>query len=190
MRSVFLESSMADEAPFAAPPAAAGGGSAEQPGAGTGKRRARRGAGLVFRCAETDEVLLLLRRSKHNDRTWGVAGGNAEPGEDAFRTATREAREELGPLPPFAVAARADLERGKERQKRFVAFVADVRRDARDAWAPELNEEHREWRWWSVRDVAAAAASPGGPGQPPLHPWLKLLCASEARALMAPACAG
>jgi ADP-ribose pyrophosphatase YjhB (NUDIX family) len=52
-------------------------------------------------------VLLLRRASKHNDNTWGLPGGNAEgaDGGSLLATATREAREEMGGVPPFTVAA-------------------------------------------------------------------------------------
>ena len=44
-------------------------------------------------------VLLLLRNSKHNDKTWGLPGGNSENDETLLQTAVREAGEEMGPLP-------------------------------------------------------------------------------------------
>lgn len=51
-----------------------------------------------------DQVLLLLRNSKHNDKTWGLPGGNAEPHDATpLATATREATEELGSLPEYRV---------------------------------------------------------------------------------------
>lgn len=40
--------------------------------------------------------------SKHNDNTWNLPGGNQEEGDDSLLgTATREAMEELGQVPPF-----------------------------------------------------------------------------------------
>lgn len=56
------------------------------------------GSGLLFTSGQ--EVLLLLRNSKHNDKTWGLPGGNQERGDlTLFDTAQREAREEMGELP-------------------------------------------------------------------------------------------
>ena len=50
-------------------------------------------------------MLLLLRNSKHNDNTWGLPGGNAEPGDASLlETAQREAREEMGSFPPCNVS--------------------------------------------------------------------------------------
>jgi 8-oxo-dGTP pyrophosphatase MutT (NUDIX family) len=103
----------------------------------------KRGAGLLLRCAASGDCLLLLRCSRHNDRTWGLPGGNAEPGDGAARaagsasgaqyadaarsrcaaggdlrsTALREATEELGPLPRLDATAPGILtRRGKARR--------------------------------------------------------------------------
>jgi 8-oxo-dGTP pyrophosphatase MutT (NUDIX family) len=44
--------------------------------------------------------------SKHNDNTWTVPGGNVEAADSSLLgTATREAMEELGAVPPFEVKA-------------------------------------------------------------------------------------
>jgi len=49
-----------------------------------------------------DKVLLLERNSKHNDKTWGLPGGNVEAGDwTLLDTASREAKEELGNLPQY-----------------------------------------------------------------------------------------
>ena len=49
-------------------------------------------------------MLLLKRSSPHNNRKWGLPGGNVENGDgDLIDTARREAAEEMGPLPPFQV---------------------------------------------------------------------------------------
>jgi ADP-ribose pyrophosphatase YjhB (NUDIX family) len=49
---------------------------------------------------------LLCCCSKHNDNTWTVPGGNVEDTDSSLLgTATREAMEELGSVPPFEVKA-------------------------------------------------------------------------------------
>lgn len=52
---------------------------------------------IKFRCS--GEILLLLRNSKHNDKTWGLPGGNVDPGETLLQASVREAKEEMGELP-------------------------------------------------------------------------------------------
>ena len=60
------------------------------------------GAGILFQ--HNGEVLLLKRCSKHNDKTWGLPGGNREAADvDLLATARREAEEELGHLPPCVI---------------------------------------------------------------------------------------
>ena len=50
--------------------------------------------------SSSGHVLLLLRNSKHNDKTWGLPGGNSENDDETLlQTAVREAGEEMGPLP-------------------------------------------------------------------------------------------
>ena len=53
-----------------------------------------------------DQVLLLLRSSKHNDSTWGLPGGSVEQNDKTFQdTAEREAVEEMGNLPAYTITA-------------------------------------------------------------------------------------
>lgn len=50
-------------------------------------------------------MLLLLRKSKHNDNTWGLPGGNADDADaDLLATAMREGAEEMGGVPPCNVS--------------------------------------------------------------------------------------
>ena len=60
-------------------------------------------------------MLLLQRNSRHNHGTWGLPGGNADPGDTGLlATATREAQEEMGPsLLPFEVVGEVLTRRGK-----------------------------------------------------------------------------
>jgi 8-oxo-dGTP pyrophosphatase MutT (NUDIX family) len=133
----------------------------------------KRGAGLLLRSGE--EVLLLLRRSAHNDLHWGLPGGNCEDGDtDLEETARREATEELGPLPPLKLTSSHVTHRGKHLEKEYTVFSCILERTVRDAWKPKLNEEHREWRWFPVAAVNAAGAGVAG-APAPLHPVVAAL---------------
>ena len=55
-------------------------------------------------CRSGTDVLLLLRNSKHNDKTWGLPGGNSDKGERILDTAEREATEEMGSMPSCSVS--------------------------------------------------------------------------------------
>ena len=54
-------------------------------------------------CSCSGQVLLLLRNSKHNDKTWGLPGGNVEEGEELLQAAMREATEEMGHTPEHRI---------------------------------------------------------------------------------------
>lgn len=141
----------------------------------------KRGAGLLLLCE--GELLLLLRRSTHNDRHWGLPGGNVEARDPTLQaTALREATEELGALPPLQLLAELLTTRGQRGEKHYTVFLCRVERSVRAAWVPRLNEEHREWRWFPVAAVAAAVHGVGE-APVPLHPVVAALVAQHARAL-------
>eukprot|EP01023_Acetabularia_acetabulum_P000949 TRINITY_DN10354_c0_g1_i3.p3 TRINITY_DN10354_c0_g1~~TRINITY_DN10354_c0_g1_i3.p3 ORF type:complete len:154 (+),score=13.35 TRINITY_DN10354_c0_g1_i3:151-612(+) len=106
------------------------------------------GAGVLFYCA--GEVLLLLRRSKHNDKTWGLPGGNADlTDSDLYGTALREATEEMGPIPQHIVRTNFLTKRGKRKQKHYMVYMCEIGQDVKTSFKPQLNEEHREWQWFA-----------------------------------------
>lgn len=64
-------------------------------------------AGLLLAAPVANEVRVLLARrssTKSYARTWTIPAGTMEPGEIPVGCAIREAREEIGDLPPFTVA--------------------------------------------------------------------------------------
>lgn len=69
------------------------------------RRTAANAAGLLLTVPGPTPRLLLALRSGlvPHPHTWSVPAGTLEPGEDPVEGAVREAREELGPLPPFTV---------------------------------------------------------------------------------------
>eukprot|EP00879_Flechtneria_rotunda_P010471 GHRR01010947.1.p1 GENE.GHRR01010947.1~~GHRR01010947.1.p1 ORF type:complete len:176 (+),score=60.36 GHRR01010947.1:118-645(+) len=124
------------------------------------------GAGLLLCC--NGKVLLLKRNSKHNDKTWGLPGGNVEATDDSLLgTAIREASEEFGVVPPFETKAQIFTRRGKQKQKHYTVFVADVQPTVQQQHVPQLNHEHTEWRWVPWNEVIA--------GQLDLHPVMRKL---------------
>eukprot|EP00775_Hariotina_reticulata_P006023 gene6021-6261_t len=137
------------------------------------------GAGLLL-CSE-GKVLLLKRSSKHNDKTWGLPGGNVEAGDEGLLgTAAREAYEELGQVPPFEVKAQVLTRRGKRNQKHYTVFVAEVKPVVLASYAPNLNlAEHSEWQWWPWENVVAAVVGQGAAGAE-MHPVVKKLVQEHA----------
>ena len=134
----------------------------------------KRGAGLLLFC--NNDVLLLLRNSRHNDLTWGLPGGNCDALDASLQeTAAREAREELGTVPPLQLVRECLTMRGKRGEKHYTVFLCRVEPAVRAAWTPVLNEEHREHKWFSVDSVTKAVygSSEGPPA--PLHPVISAL---------------
>jgi 8-oxo-dGTP pyrophosphatase MutT (NUDIX family) len=152
------------------------------------------GAGLLL--LHGGECLLLLRsKNSGNPCTWGLPGGNAEPGEDAslLETARREASEECGPVPPFTVQHEVLTRRGKHGQKHFTVFIATTP----TRWEPTLNHEHTEFRWLPLPFVKTCAAAsggacallPAGVSVLPLHPVVMAAFAAAEEPLAAAAAA-
>lgn len=136
------------------------------------------GAGLLL-CA-AGKVLLLQRDSQHNDNTWAIPGGNVEDQDEGLlSTATREALEEMGQVPPFEVKSQILTKRGKRSQKHYTVFVADVDAKVARDFVPELDlDEHKVWKWVPWADVLAAAT--GSNAELELHPVVAALASQHA----------
>ena len=121
------------------------------------------GAGLLLLSPTSPpSVLLLQRKSKHHDRAWGLPGGNSEKedGGSLLNTATREAKEEMGGVPPLTVRDRIDVTRGDKQDKDdddddkkfYAAYVATV---ADTKWRPPRldTSESRDARWVPLSEM-------------------------------------
>ncbi|CAG9463894.1 unnamed protein product [Pedinophyceae sp. YPF-701] len=119
----------------------------------------KEGAGLLLICKERNKVLLLLRApTSGNPNTWGVPGGNIDPGETAEAAAAREAREEMSTVPEHDVLGSVLTRRGKRLQKHFTLFVCAVKPEAVDSFDPVLDKsEHTDFRWADISDVVKSA---------------------------------
>lgn len=113
----------------------------------------RKGAGIFFVCTE-DNTALLIRRSPEVSEpgTWGIAGGNAEEGESATKTALRETLEELGSLPRGRVVE--TLENAGAGWK-FTVFVADIPWKQKKLWSAKikLNYESDQFKWFRLNKL-------------------------------------
>lgn len=107
---------------------------------------------VVLRTAGSEPALLFIRRPRRGDDRWSgdlaFPGGLAKAGEDAVRTARREAREELGlelgdPVGRLADRITAHPRRLRPMRVRPIVFVAreaelapDPREVAEAFWGP------------------------------------------------------
>jgi len=131
------------------------------------------GAGLLVTLQAGDKasVLLLYRNSRHNDKTWGLPGGNVDAEDESLTAAAlREAREELGHLPQGTEFLGEVLtRRGKHESKFYTVIIARAPADQKEAYSPELNlEEHSDWRWFDMEEVRNNA-------ELSLHPVVEML---------------
>jgi 8-oxo-dGTP pyrophosphatase MutT (NUDIX family) len=134
----------------------------------------RGGAGIVFYCS-LDETILLGKRSNWvtDPGTWGYPGGAVDEGwqntpiedpvtdEDVFfETATREASEECGSLPPgMSFSSRTTFE---DEGFCYVTYLCKLSYEQKSAWRPTpADGEMDEWDWFELDDLPS-----------PLHPKL------------------
>lgn len=115
-----------------------------------GGRWGHAGSGMLFTTGQ--RILLLLRADwVLEPGTWGIPGG-AIPIDglgrpmDPLASALREAREEIGRLPPYRIVGEFVFEEGHGgRGFHYTTYIAKVECQ----FAPVLNEEHDDFMWWS-----------------------------------------
>lgn len=116
---------------------------------GMARLQTKRTAGILL--LSEGRILLLLRSlDRPNGGLWDLPGGQLRHGESAADGAWREAREEVGPLPPAGMCGRIRVVRGAG-AKRYDAFVVRAPRSVRTSWTPRLSREHSEARWVDLR---------------------------------------
>ncbi|GAX78682.1 hypothetical protein CEUSTIGMA_g6120.t1 [Chlamydomonas eustigma] len=146
------------------------------------------GAGFLFCC--DGQALLLKRNSKHNDKTWGLPGGNCDPGEDALSCAVREASEELGHLPSqYQVIGQMTTRRGKRSQKVYSVFLSTIPLETKDSYVPQLNKEHTEWSWFPINSIKSMAEASVAREEEQLHPVVTALFLGESQHMLKEVCA-
>jgi 8-oxo-dGTP pyrophosphatase MutT (NUDIX family) len=123
-----------------------------------GGRWGHAGSGLLFTTGR--RILLLLRADwVMEPGTWGIPGGAIPVDEhgramDPFESALREAREEIGPLPPYCIVDEFVF---RESGFRYTTYTAQVERQ----FTPVLNEEHDDFMWWNPERDSPLELHPG-----------------------------
>jgi 8-oxo-dGTP diphosphatase len=117
------------------------------------------GAGLLFRYAPegAEPRYLLAQRSRWVDEggTWGIPGGAIRTGESSAAAARREATEEIGEPPGYAVRAVQVQDCGGGWQ--FAIITADVD----DPFEAYCLRETDATGWFTVDEMRALALHPG-----------------------------
>ena len=121
-------------------------------------------------------MALLLKRAptSGNGNTWGLPGGNSDPGEtDLWETAMREAGEEMGDMTGSELHRLATVltKRGKRDEKHYTVYVVEM--PAWEEYTPVLNEEHTAWEWVGLEELLAGKG--WGKKDRKLHPVVQIV---------------
>ncbi|MET9494297.1 NUDIX hydrolase [Streptomyces sp. NPDC006552] len=101
--------------------------------------------------------LLLQQRAPwvHHGGTWSVPGGAMQRHETAYTAARREAREELGPLPPAQLITSHRNDHGGWSYHTVIASIAEP-------FTPGHGDgEGTRYSWLTPQEVGAAELHPG-----------------------------
>lgn len=100
-------------------------------------------------------VLLTLRSEEVLEPfTWGVPGGAIESGEDAYPSALREVREELGRNLPKGEVIDRYVFQTPSKSFRYTTFIVAVPESAVELKF-RLNWENDDWGWFTQRELAS-----------------------------------
>jgi 8-oxo-dGTP pyrophosphatase MutT (NUDIX family) len=118
------------------------------------------GSGILY---FHDIYILLLKRSGEvvSPYVWGVPGGaipvDSRTGHpmDPLQSALKEAREEMGRLPPGGDAQPSDVHVAEDpiSHFRYTTYSIELAEVAFFGWEPRLNWEHDDWGWFTVHEA-------------------------------------
>lgn len=109
-----------------------------------------RAAGVCLLVPSTGAIFLVRRSARvTSPLTWSVPGGYVEPGESDLEGAAREAREEVGPLPPGELAG---VHVRRAPGITYSCYFLTATPNAVRRWKPRLNWESDRAGWFSVDD--------------------------------------
>tara|TARA_Y100000310_G_C20546308_1_gene745750 strand:+ start:542 stop:1015 length:474 start_codon:yes stop_codon:yes gene_type:complete len=110
-----------------------------------------------------DDKVLLLKRSVTLDQgdMWSIPGGaipvDSITGEPmtAYESALKEAREELGSLPPGGdrFPVEEHVQRDPNSNFTYTTFTVVLPQRAYTDWTPILDWEHTEWGWYTASEA-------------------------------------
>jgi dATP pyrophosphohydrolase len=108
---------------------------------------------IILRLSDNRHELLLLKRSRTLAGTWCQVAGATEPGEAAWQTAKREAREETG-LTLHKLYSADICEQFYEADRDAITLVPVFVGYAGPNAQVVLNAEHHDFRWVSFEEAA------------------------------------
>lgn len=138
----------------------------------------KNGAGIVFICSQSNEILLGMRSADVDDpHTWGTPGGSVEgeqhymtpfeenyiPLEKYIQGAITETKEECGDVPPGFHETQISEKyiEYKDCGFKYITFLADINKRQKKAWTIRTTDGENEYFKWFDIDVVRNAYMKG-----------------------------
>ena len=111
-------------------------------------------AGFIIYCPNKDSILLIRRAPAQGDYVGELTGpfGGAEEGEDAFQTAVRETKEEIGASHDFSGKDYENMHEEHHGDEIFTTFLMG----SASEFPCTLNPEHDACGWIDIDEVYRA----------------------------------
>ena len=117
-------------------------------------------AGFIIYCPSKDSILLLRRAPAQEDYVGELTGpfGGSEEEEDAFQTAVRETKEEIGSAHDFSGKDYENIYEEHQENLIFTTFLMG----STNEFSCTLNPEHDACGWIDIDEVSRAIEKKGG----------------------------
>ena len=106
-------------------------------------------AGVLIKCSETGNVLLLQRNDGKKEERWSLVTGGVDKGETILEGLKREVTEEIGINPDIIDYEFMEVIEIPKKNKELHYYQGLTKSE----FKPILNEEHHDWGWFSKDDL-------------------------------------
>jgi 8-oxo-dGTP pyrophosphatase MutT (NUDIX family) len=103
-------------------------------------------SGALFYAKSTKRFLLLQKSNGKHQGTWGLVGGTANEGENAWQGLQREIIEEIGSTPSILKSIPLETFVSNDSVFNFHTYLCVVDQE----FIPTLSSEHAGWCWCNI----------------------------------------
>jgi 8-oxo-dGTP pyrophosphatase MutT (NUDIX family) len=103
-------------------------------------------SGALFYAKSTKRFLLLQKSNGKHQGTWGLVGGTANEGENAWQGLQREIIEEIGSIPSIIKSIPLETFVSNDSVFNFHTYLCVVDQE----FIPILSAEHAGWCWCNI----------------------------------------
>lgn len=103
-------------------------------------------SGALFYAKSTRRFLLLQKSNGKHQGTWGLVGGTANEGENAWQSLQREVVEEIGSMPAVIKSIPLETFVSNDSVFNFHTYLCVVDQE----FIPVLSSEHAGWCWCNI----------------------------------------